>query len=58
MPVPEFFYEPDGGGYLAAELTRGPWDPGIGLADTNLHDERGPIGHALQTLLVDRRQTG
>ncbi len=22
------FYEPDGDGYLATELTRGPWDPG------------------------------
>ncbi|HVV90607.1 MAG TPA: thioesterase family protein [Solirubrobacterales bacterium] len=22
------FYEPDGAGYLATELTRGPWDPG------------------------------
>ena len=22
------FYEPDGAGFLAAELTRGPWDPG------------------------------
>ncbi len=24
----EAFYEPDGGRYLATELTRGPWDPG------------------------------
>lgn len=28
---------------------------GIGLADTGLHDARGPIGRSLQTLLVDRR---
>ncbi len=28
------------------------------LADTRLHDQRGPIGRALQTLLVGRRQTG
>jgi hypothetical protein len=26
--VPEAFYEPDGDGYVATELTRGPWDPG------------------------------
>jgi len=26
--VPEAFYETDGDGYLATELTRGPWDPG------------------------------
>jgi hypothetical protein len=26
--VPDAFYEPDGDGYVATELTRGPWDPG------------------------------
>jgi Thioesterase-like superfamily len=26
--VPDAFYELDGDGYLATELTRGPWDPG------------------------------
>jgi len=26
---------------------------GVGLAETRLHDERGPIGRALQTLLVE-----
>lgn len=26
--MPEAFYERDGDGYLATELTRGPWDPG------------------------------
>jgi Acyl-CoA thioesterase C-terminal domain/Acyl-CoA thioesterase N-terminal domain len=26
--VPRAFYEPAGDGYLATELTRGPWDPG------------------------------
>jgi hypothetical protein len=29
-----------------------PEPNGVGLADTALHDERGPIGRALQTLLV------
>jgi hypothetical protein len=28
---------------------------GIGLADTALHDERGPIGRSAQALFVDRR---
>jgi Thioesterase-like superfamily len=28
---------------------------GVGLADTTLHDERGPIGRAAQALFVDRR---
>jgi hypothetical protein len=26
--VPDAFYEPDGDGFRATELTRGPWDPG------------------------------
>ena len=26
--MPETFYEPDGDGFVATELTRGPWDPG------------------------------
>lgn len=32
-----------------------PQPTGIGLADTVLHDERGLLGRALQTLLVRRR---
>jgi hypothetical protein len=28
---------------------------GIGLADTTLHDEQGPIGRATQALFIDRR---
>ncbi len=32
-----------------------PEPQGIGLADTALHDERGPLGRALQTLLVRER---
>ncbi|MDQ6915041.1 MAG: thioesterase family protein [Actinomycetota bacterium] len=31
---------------------------GVGLSDTALFDERGQIGRAAQTLLVDRRPTG
>jgi hypothetical protein len=46
-------------------LPRGEWvcldavttpDPvGVGLADTALWDEGGPIGRSVQTLLIDRR---
>ena len=32
-----------------------PEPSGIGIADTALYDERGPIGRAAQTLLVDER---
>jgi len=28
---------------------------GVGLADTALHDERGPVGRAAQVLFIDRR---
>jgi len=33
-----------------------PEPSGIGIADTALYDERGPIGRAMQTLLVDERR--
>jgi hypothetical protein len=33
-----------------------PERSGIGIADTALYDERGPIGRAIQTLLVDARR--
>ena len=32
-----------------------PERTGIGMSDATLHDERGPIGRALQTLLVRER---
>ncbi len=42
----EAFYQPDGEGFLATELTRGPWDPG--------HQHAGPpsalIGRQLERL--------
>ena len=28
---------------------------GVGLADTRVHDVRGPIGRALQSLLIEAR---
>jgi hypothetical protein len=34
-----------------------PQANGIGMADTTLLDERGPIGRAAQTLLVDERES-
>jgi Thioesterase-like superfamily len=46
------------GEWICLDAITLPERSGIGLADTTLHDERGPIGHALQTLLVDRRQAG
>ena len=44
--MPDAFYEPDGDGFRATELTRGPWDPGSQHA--------GPpaalLGHAIESL--------
>jgi hypothetical protein len=36
-------------------LESGAWanPQGVGLAETRLHDEQGPIGRAVQTLLVE-----
>jgi Thioesterase-like superfamily len=46
------------GEWVCLDAVTLPERTGVGLADTTLHDERGPIGHALQTLLVDRRRAG
>ena len=43
------------GEWICLDAITIPEPDGIGLADTALHDERGPIGRALQTLLVRER---
>jgi hypothetical protein len=43
------------GEWVCLEATTTPHASGVGLADTALWDERGPLGRALQTLLVERR---
>ncbi|HEY5976452.1 MAG TPA: thioesterase family protein [Solirubrobacterales bacterium] len=53
--MPEAFYERDGDGYRATDLTRGPWDPG--------HQHAGPpsalIGREIESLEVsDAFQVG
>jgi hypothetical protein len=42
------------GDWVALEATTTA-TAGIGLADTTLHDEQGPIGRSAQALFVDRR---
>ena len=42
------------GEWVALEASTTAAD-GIGLADTTLHDEQGPIGRSAQALFVDRR---
>jgi hypothetical protein len=43
------------GEWVCLDAITTPEPSGVGLADTALHDERGPIGRALQTLLVRER---
>ena len=43
------------GEWVCLDAITVPEPTGIGLADTALHDERGPIGRALQTLVVRER---
>lgn len=43
------------GEWVCLEAVTLPEPNGIGMADTRLFDERGPIGRALQTLLIADR---
>jgi hypothetical protein len=49
-----YLLRPPAGEWVALEASTTAAD-GIGLADTALHDEQGPIGRAAQALFVDRR---
>jgi Thioesterase-like superfamily len=49
-----YLLRPPAGEWVALEAATTVAD-GIGLADTTLHDEQGPIGRAAQALFVDRR---
>ena len=44
------------GEWVCLDAVTLPERNGVGLADTRLYDERGPIGRASQTLLVDERR--
>jgi hypothetical protein len=43
------------GDWVCLDAITLPGRNGVGLADTRLLDQRGPIGRAAQTLLVDQR---
>lgn len=45
---------PDGE-WVGLDATTVAWPNGLGLAESALHDPRGPIGRALQNLVVERR---
>jgi hypothetical protein len=48
-------HRPPTGEWVCLDAITIPESTGMGLADTALYDERGPIGRAVQTLLVDER---
>jgi hypothetical protein len=48
-------HRPLAGEWVCLDSITVPEPTGIGLADTALYDGRGPIGRAMQTLLVDER---
>lgn len=48
---------PDGE-WVGLDATTAAWPSGAGLAESALHDPRGPIGRSLQSLVVERRATG
>lgn len=48
-------HRPPEGEWVALDATTVPWPSGVGLAESALHDARGPIGRALQSLVVDGR---
>ena len=43
------------GEWVCLDAVTTPERDGVGLADTTLSDEQGPLGRALQTLLVAER---
>ena len=43
------------GEWVCLDAVTRPEPEGVGMADTALFDERGPIGRAVQTLLVRER---
>jgi len=42
------------GEWIALDATSFPEDAGIGVAESELHDERGRFGRALQTIILER----
>ena len=49
-------HRPLRGEWVCLDAITIPERSGIGIADTALYDELGPIGRADQTLLVDERR--
>ena len=48
-------HRPPAGEWVCLDSVTVPEPTGVGMTDTMLFDERGPIGRAAQSLLIDRR---
>jgi hypothetical protein len=48
-------HRPPAGEWVCLDSVTVPEPSGVGMTDTMLFDERGPIGRAAQSLLIDRR---
>ena len=52
-----YLHRPPAGEWVCLDARTIPQERGIGLADTRLLDEQGPIGRSVQSLLIDSRAT-
>lgn len=50
-----YLHRPPGGEWVCLDARTIPQQRGIGLADTRLLDEQGPIGRSVQSLVIDAR---
>jgi hypothetical protein len=50
-----YLHRPPAGEWVCLDATTIPQPSGIGLADSALYDENGPIGRSLQSLVLARR---
>ena len=50
-----YIQRPPGGAWIGMNAVTSPENDGIGIADTHVFDESGPIGRATQSLLITRR---
>lgn len=50
-----YLHRPPAGEWVCLDARTIPQERGIGLADTRLLDEQGPVGRSVQSLLIDAR---
>jgi hypothetical protein len=51
-----YMHRPPAGEWVCLDAVTTPQPHGIGIADTRLYDERGPIGRAVQSLIIQSRE--